>query len=223
MQLYQKLFEAWGLKAKVCDLKEIYFGNHKLSDPSGSQFEFVYNRHTDFLLQNESSGELAKAYKSGAVCFSPNPFEYCLLAHKQRLIDLTQVGFLDGFSISQEAKDTLAQVIPKSFDVSKNESDRLWEDRKSLFFKPKSMFGSKGVYRGNSISRTKFESLLENLSEESMMAQEYFPPSEFEGFKYDVRAYVYNGKVRLLAARLYNGQVTNLRTPGGGLALMCKS
>lgn len=36
--------------------------------------------------------------------------------------------------------------------------------------------------------------------------------------KFDVRAYAYDGRVLLLAARMYSGQTTNFRTPGGGFA-----
>jgi hypothetical protein len=36
--------------------------------------------------------------------------------------------------------------------------------------------------------------------------------------KLDLRAYVYQGAIQLLAARLYAGQTTNFRTPGGGFA-----
>ena len=36
--------------------------------------------------------------------------------------------------------------------------------------------------------------------------------------KFDIRAFVYDGCVQLLAARLYAGQTTNFRTPGGGFA-----
>ncbi len=36
--------------------------------------------------------------------------------------------------------------------------------------------------------------------------------------KVDVRNYAYDGTVQLLAARLYQGQTTNFRTPGGGFA-----
>jgi hypothetical protein len=39
-----------------------------------------------------------------------------------------------------------------------------------------------------------------------------------ESRKTDVRLYVYNGQVLLTAARLYQGQTTNFRTPGGGFA-----
>jgi hypothetical protein len=36
--------------------------------------------------------------------------------------------------------------------------------------------------------------------------------------KTDVRLYTYDGRVLLTAARLYQGQTTNFRTPGGGFA-----
>jgi hypothetical protein len=36
--------------------------------------------------------------------------------------------------------------------------------------------------------------------------------------KMDIRAYAYQGKLQLLAARLYQGQTTNFRTAGGGFA-----
>ena len=39
--------------------------------------------------------------------------------------------------------------------------------------------------------------------------------------KFDVRAYAYRDEVLLLGARVYQGQVTNLRTPGGGFSAIC--
>ena len=58
------------------------------------------------------------------------------------------------------------------------------------------------------------------------VAQEFAAPSErmikLDGLpqarKTDVRLYTYDGKVLLMAARLYQGQTTNFRTPGGGFA-----
>ena len=44
------------------------------------------------------------------------------------------------------------------------------------------------------------------------------PKKEAEPLKYDVRCYVYRGEIQLIAARLYQGQTTNFRTPGGGFA-----
>jgi hypothetical protein len=39
-----------------------------------------------------------------------------------------------------------------------------------------------------------------------------------EARKADIRLYTYDGNILLTAARLYQGQTTNFRTPGGGFA-----
>ena len=41
---------------------------------------------------------------------------------------------------------------------------------------------------------------------------------ERKQLKVDIRNYTYDGRVMLVAARLYQGQTTNFRTPGGGFA-----
>ena len=39
-----------------------------------------------------------------------------------------------------------------------------------------------------------------------------------QALKFDIRNYVYDGAVQFVTARLYQGQTTNFRTPGGGFA-----
>jgi len=78
------------------------------------------------------------------------------------------------------------------------------------------------VYRGDKLTRRVWEEILAG----DYVVQELVPPGERQvqvetdttALKYDVRCFVYAGKVQLLAARLYQGQVTNFRTPGGGFA-----
>ena len=41
---------------------------------------------------------------------------------------------------------------------------------------------------------------------------------EVQALKLDVRLYTYAGSPLLTAARVYQGQTTNFRTPGGGFA-----
>ena len=58
------------------------------------------------------------------------------------------------------------------------------------------------------------------------VAQDIVPPSArsisidggLQSLKVDLRNYAYEGSVQLVAARLYQGQTTNFRTPGGGFA-----
>jgi hypothetical protein len=66
----------------------------------------------------------------------------------------------------------------------------------------------------------------EDIIHADYVAQAMVPPSERQlmingekqSLKLDIRCVTYNGKVQQLSARLYQGQTTNLRTEGGGLA-----
>jgi uncharacterized circularly permuted ATP-grasp superfamily protein len=91
-----------------------------------------------------------------------------------------------------------------------------------LFFKPAKGYGSKAAYRGDKLTRRVFGEILQN----DYVAQELVLPSERQlevenkivDFKLDLRHYVYKGQTQLISARLYQGQTTNFRTPGGGFA-----
>ena len=58
------------------------------------------------------------------------------------------------------------------------------------------------------------------------IAQALVPPGERliedhqapQALKFDVRNFVYDGAVQFITERLYHGQTTNFRTPGGGFA-----
>jgi hypothetical protein len=106
--------------------------------------------------------------------------------------------------------------------VTGENADELWGRRKALFFKPAAGYGSKAVYRGDKLTRGVWTDILKG----EYVAQEFARPSErmirLDGVeqarKTDVRLYVYGNDLLLAAARLYQGQTTNFRTPGGGFA-----
>ncbi len=82
--------------------------------------------------------------------------------------------------------------------------------------------GSKGVYRSEKLTRRVFEEILKG----DYIAQNFVPAGELtlrvDGTvttrKVDIRLYTYAGQLLLAAARVYQGQATNFRTPGGGFA-----
>ncbi len=213
---YKNLFEHWGYNTVICDPSELEWDSkHKvLKHHLGQTIHFVYNRCCDFLLENPKNRHLKQAFIHTKTCFSPNPYEYCLLAHKQRLIDLSNKDFLSSLNLSRDELEIIKKGVPFSSSIRDISKEQLWSQRKNLFFKPKTLYGGKGAFRGASISRKKLESIYD----ESYMVQEYFPPSIFEGYKYDLRIYTYKSKPYLALARLYRGQVTNASTVGGGLA-----
>jgi hypothetical protein len=124
--------------------------------------------------------------------------------------------------VAETAIAMLQSGIPATLRVTPDNAERLWAERRRFFFKPMSGFGSRGAYRGEKLTKRVWESIVAG----DYVAQAYVPPSERVirdrdapiALKVDFRNYVYQGRVQLLAARLYQGQTTNFRTPGGGFA-----
>ena len=101
-------------------------------------------------------------------------------------------------------------------------AERLWSNRRSLFFKPAAGFGGRAAYRGDKLTKRVWAEILAG----DYIAQTVVPPGQRasgtrqapEIMKFDIRCYTYNGAVQWNAARVYQGQTTNFRTPGGGFA-----
>jgi hypothetical protein len=188
----------------------------------------VYNRLTDFALTMPQHAALAAAYRERSVFLTPHPYAYALYADKRNLCLLSDPDWLVRADIADDLRRTLLAGIPHTREVRSEAAESLWQDRKRYFFKPANSFGSRAAYRGDKLTRRVFGEILQG----GYVAQDYVLPavcrltppgaSATRELKFDVRAYVFQGRVQLLAARLYQGQTTNMRTPGGGFALIKK-
>ena len=104
--------------------------------------------------------------------------------------------------------------------------EEAWATRRNWVFKPAAAYGSKAVYRGDKISKRRLEAVY---AEENFLVQRRVDPGTVvvatgdgpKEMKFDVRAYVYRDRIFLLGARVYQGQVTNFRSPGGGFSGIC--
>ncbi|HXV08252.1 MAG TPA: hypothetical protein VD791_09495 [Burkholderiales bacterium] len=219
--LFQRLFEAHGVQAVVADPAQLDWREGVLSH-DGARVDLVYNRLTDFYFEAPEHAALREAYLSGAVVVTPHPRAHALYADKRNLALLTDEQRLRAWGVPRETIATLQSGIPATRPVDPADAERLWSERKALFFKPACGFGSRGSYRGDKLTRGAFAEILEG----DYVAQALVPPSERllkeadtpQALKVDLRNYVYAGEVQLVAARLYQGQTTNFRTPGGGFA-----
>jgi hypothetical protein len=219
--LFQRLFAERGVPAVIADATALEWNDGVLRH-GGHRIDLVYNRLTDFYLERPEHAALREGYLSGAAVVTPHPQVHALYANKRNLALLTDEGRLRSWDVSSETIATLLAGIPATRPVDRADAEHLWSERKGLFFKPASGFGSRGSYRGDKLTRKVFSEILEG----DYVAQELVPPSERlmrdaqapRALKMDLRNYVYDGDVQLIAARLYQGQTTNFRTPGGGFA-----
>jgi hypothetical protein len=226
MELFRKLFERQGIEARICDTADLARSADGGVEHDGLPIDLVYLRDTDFQLTSARTATLRDAWLADRVVVTPSPREHHLLANKQRLEIFSSEDALLGLGLAPEDAAFLAEIVPETRSLEAMGFDEAWATRRQWVFKPASAYGSKAVYRGDKISKRK---LGEIHAEGGFLAQRRVAPGTLpvetpEGtrdMKFDVRAYVYREQIFLLGARVYQGQVTNMRSPGGGFSAIC--
>jgi hypothetical protein len=218
---FQQLFVAQGIDAVICAPDALAVREGALYG-EGQRIDLVYNRLTDFALDAPGHVALRQAWDNDLAVITPHPRAHALYADKRHLVTLSDDAQLAAWGIDAATRAVLAACVPHTELVTPERADDLHARRRQLFFKPAGGFGSKAAYRGASITRRVFDEALAG----NYIAQALVPPStcpvDVDGatveLKADLRNYSYAGNVQLVAARLWQGQTTNFRTPGGGFA-----
>ncbi len=220
-QLFKDLFERHGIAAVVADPADLSSNGRQLSH-ADHRIDLIYNRLTDFSFDATANQAIRAVFEHGGVVLTPHPRAHALYADKRNLMQLSDDTALRALGVDEATRQVLLAGVPQTVAVTPELGETFWAGRKRWFFKPPAGFGSRAAYRGDKLTKRVFEEILHG----GYIAQEIAPPSEHlamvEGvettMKADIRCYVYNGRIQLVAGRLYQGQTTNFRTPGGGFA-----
>ena len=221
LQLAKALLERTGIQAFIADPHELVLEGERLT-VGRRPVDLVYNRLVDFAFDAPAHAALRTAYCAGTVVVTPNPRVHALLADKRDLALLSDFDRLAQWGLAAGHLDALRAGLPRTILMTASNAEELWVRRREFFFKPAAGYGSRAAYRGDKLTRRVWAEILEG----DYVAQVYAPPSRrgivLEGecveLKVDVRLYTHAGAILLAAARLYQGQTTNMRTPGGGFA-----
>lgn len=219
--LFQQLFERHDLHAVIAapDRFRLEHGALWLDE---QPIDLVYNRLTDFALEAPASATLRAAHLARAAVLTPHPRAHALYADKRNLALLSDAHELEQLGVSPSQRAILLAGIPRTELVRPEHAERLWSERRRLFFKPFGGYGGKAAYRGDKLTQRVWQEILAG----GYVAQALVTPGERtispqqppQVLKFDLRNYAYDGGVQWVAARLYQGQTTNFRTPGGGFA-----
>ena len=219
--LFQRLFERHGLRAVIAGPTELEWRDGVLW-LGELAIDLVYNRLTDFYLAEPASAALREAYLQDGVVLTPHPQAHALYADKRNLTLFSDASRMAALGVPEAVQQVLLEHVPPTEVVVPAHAQRLWDKRRNLFFKPIAGFGSRGTFRGDKLTRRVWQEILAG----EYVAQAFVTPGErkmndddvAQAMKFDLRAYTYEGSVQWVAARLYQGQTTNFRTPGGGFA-----
>lgn len=217
--LFQRLLSRHGIPCVIADPGELSYVDGVLRHGEVA-IDLVYNRLTDFYLEAPESAALREAYLHNAAVITPHPRGHALYADKRRMIALTDPTMLQRLAVPESVQTVLLHGIPRTELVRPEHAADLWSRRRSLFFKPFSGYGGRAAYRGDKLTKRVWEEILAG----GYIAQALVAPGsratgpETPDMKFDLRQYVYAGHVQWTAARMYQGQTTNFRTPGGGFS-----
>jgi hypothetical protein len=219
--LFKELFEQHGIAAVIADPRDLARAGDRLLC-GGEPVDLIYNRLTDFALDAKVNAGLRAVFEAGGVVLTPHPHAHALYADKRNLMLLSDAAALCDLGVAEETQRILLAGVPRTVAVDPENEAVFWAGRKRWFFKPPAGFGSRAAYRGDKLTKRVFEEILHG----GYIAQEIAPPSEHvvmvgdseQRMKADIRCFVYDRRIQLVAARLYQGQTTNFRTPGGGFA-----
>ncbi len=216
--LYAEAFRRRGVDCVIRPPGDLAYTSGVLHDRDGP-IDMVYNRLTDFALADPENQALASAYREHAVAVTPHPRAHAVFADKRNLAILGAADRLRAIGVAAATAARLAEAIPPTVVLDAHNRDALWADRDRWFFKPATGYGSRGSYRGDKLTRRVWQTL----HAAPYVAQRIAPPGarivhEGLSLKADVRCYASESRMHLFAARLYQGQTTNMRTPGGGFA-----
>lgn len=219
--LFQRLFEKHSIGASIASPTDL---THRAGHLWHGQrrIDLVYNRLTDFTLEQPENSALRSAYLAGDVVVTPNPWTHAVYANKSNLVLLSDANQLRTWGVSEELIGVVQSGIPRTIAVTPESAEDLWNQSNKWFFKPVAGYGGRATYRGDKITRRVWD----EIRDASYVAQMIVAPStrkiaidgKLHSLKADLRNYTYDGKVQLIAARLYQGQTTNFRTQGGGFA-----
>ena len=219
--LFQQLFAHHGIRAVVAAPQALQWRAGRLWHEDLA-IDLVYNRLTDFYLEQAHAGALREAHACDGVVLTPHPQAHALYADKRHLALFSNAARLQALGVPAATQETLLAHVPHTEVLDPAHADRLWSARRSLFFKPVAGYGGRAAYRGDKLTRRVWQEILQG----DYVAQALVAPGQRmveaqgcpQAMKFDLRAYSYAGAVQWLAARLYQGQTTNFRTPGGGFA-----
>ena len=198
-------------EVRVVDAAELAYAAGRLRH-GATAIDRIYWRSTDFLLEQPAHAAIRRAVDEGTTVLGPSPAAYTAIADKRRLLEWSAAP-----ELARDAGANLAFRVAEVRELGSRPRAQWLAERNDWVFKPASGYASRGVYVGKSISRQKLEQLPDDY-----LAQRYAPHPEVErggaAWKYDLRFFADRGEVIGAVARVFQGQVVGMRTPGSGFA-----
>ena len=217
---FTRAFEARGMRAEVCDIRELRYENGRLLTPGGEKIDAVYRRAvtSDIMAYYDRVQPFIQAVLDGAACLVGG-FRTQII-HNKALFGVLHREETLAF-LTQEEKDFVLRHVPQTYPLLPDfiEKYNILNTKDSWIIKPLDSYGSRGVYAGADNAPDKWQELLESCAGEDYLVQEYCPPyctpnidftdeqPKTRPFRNITGVYCYNERPQGIYSRLSKGNV----------------
>ena len=174
---YRESFERLGAEAVVADVRDLAFDGTALRLKDGRMVDLIYRRAvtSDLFSRTEEARDLLAAHRAGAVFLMGG---ICTqIVHDKAFLPAVLSKRAEAF-LTAEERAFLREHVPETAilteDAVRRYALRATKDRWVL--KPRSSYGSRGVYIGRETAAAEWEAALKTLSGGTYLLQEFVEP-----------------------------------------------
>lgn len=212
-EIFRQAFERLGVKAEICDIRELRYRNGALVTPKGTRADALYRRAVtgDIMKRLDEVSDVIEAARDKRVYLIGDFFTQII--HNKALYKIMRSPRTLAF-LTDEEQSYIYEHIPYTESLSPKNIPELIRNKDKWILKPEDSYGSRGVYAGVEYGGEEWKSLVENLNTDGYILQEFCMPYanynyEFSGGSLQKKKfynltglYVYNGKLAGMYSRV---------------------
>lgn len=203
-EIFRQHFEAKGIPAEVCDIRDLRHRDGGLISPSGRRIDAIYRRAvtSDILDHYEECGDFLDAVREGSVLLLGD-FHTQLIHNKTifRILHRPETQAL----LTPEEQEYLRRHLPYTAEYTPADAARVLEDKDHWILKPLDSYGSRGVYAGVEYGQEEWKQVVEGLPAEGYLLQEFYCPYVTRNYGLKGETFGLNDYYNLTGIYTYDG------------------
>lgn len=183
-EIFRSRFEAAGLPAEVCDVRDLQFDGRVLTGPAGRPIDVIYRRAvtSDVLNHLDDSRAMIDAARAGAVLLLGD-FHTQIVHNKEifRVLHLPETAAL----LTAQQRQYIADHVPYTVEYTPDLAAEVIAHKDDWILKPADSYGSRGVHAGVESTPEEWRAIVESTPAEGMLLQAFHMPYVSENYGLD--------------------------------------
>lgn len=220
-KIFKERFEAKGIRAEICEIRELTYSDNKLYSKDGMEIDAIYRRAvtSDIMKHYSEVGAFLQAVKEEAACLI-GEFR-TQIVHNKILFKLLHDEKTQAF-LTEEEKEYVKKHVPLTVNLEAGKFDyqEVIKNKDQWIIKPEDSYGSQGVYAGVEYGQDAWKEKVDGAMGKHYLLQEFCRPfetpnvdlmksrdAEIANYSNLTGMFVYDGKFRGIYSRISRSEI----------------